>query len=295
MKYMILFSLSFLIFPTYGNDNLLKNSGFEKSNKGKIANWAIGGIKKAVLLDNKTFKTGTKSLKIGGVSGYACAQQKVGSGLLKDWEGDYELSGWIKSHAISDQIGKNGQPCVKPFFGIWTYNAKGKNSENINAISIPKDSKGWTYFNKIIKQSEIKRLLNSKTKAVRWNIRVNLYRQPGYIWLDGLKFRKIARKVCVIKLASSNIIEDSSLVLNVKINSPLEQSKDSLLKTLIINSKGKTVLKQDLPLSAQELNIKIPLNKLAPGNYIVKTSSTINKSKIEQSMDFVIIANELDF
>ena len=304
MKYKLIVTL--LLLPQLSNllysenNNLLKNGGFEQQWRSSPANWQIVGSPKtlpnAIIPDTQVVKTGKYSLKAGGViSTYACIYQTVGSGLLSDWEGDYELCGWIKSQGISSKLNSRGQPFIKPFLGIWTYNIQRNNAATINLIKDIELTNEWVKFRKIVTQEDIQRLIKDKSKPVKWNIRINICRQPGYIWVDELSFRKIQKPECEFFLRATEVPANTGyLKLDVKVNHSLESLRNSHLELKIIDHLDKIKLRKKYEILKGNFTISIPIKGLSIGTYGVNIT-VLNSQQKTFNKNFKIITNELTF
>ena len=168
--------------------NIVRNGTFETfwAAKQYLPYW--GKTSANVLQDKSVKHSGNASLKIGNVEkSYASVAFKLGK--IADLQADLLIRGYCKYENIS--------PAVKsaPFIGIWTYTAKGRNSRTFQMVKVPSGSGDWFFFEKVLKSDELKAAAQAATpEAVTCALRVNMYFQPGWIWLDDIEIIPLKKK-----------------------------------------------------------------------------------------------------
>ena len=166
--------------------NLLKNGGFETVAKKYLPNW--GRLSANVIQDREVKYSGAASLKIGGVpQSYASASFHLGA--IADLKNDLLIRGRCKYEGID---GAKGSQC---FIGIWTTTAAGKNSRTFAMVKVPEGSGDWFPFEEVLRVDALKAACAKvKPEPVSCTFRVNIYKQPGWIWLDDVEIIPLEKK-----------------------------------------------------------------------------------------------------
>ena len=168
--------------------NLVKNGGFEKANAAKkyLPDW--GKMSANVIQDKEVKHSGATSLKIGGVpQSYASVYFRLGA--IADLKNDLLIRGWCKYEGI--------EPAKKAecFIGIWTTLGNGKNSRTFVMVKVPEGSGDWFYFEEVLKVDALKAACAKiKPEPVNCSFRINIYKQPGWVWLDDVEIIPLEKK-----------------------------------------------------------------------------------------------------
>ncbi|MBE6367053.1 MAG: hypothetical protein E7052_03990 [Lentisphaerae bacterium] len=168
--------------------NIASNGTFETfwAGRNHLPYW---GKTSPNVLQDKTIKhSGNASLKIGNVEkGYASAAFKLGK--IADLKDDLLIRGYCKYENISND------PKASPFIGIWTYTDKNRNSRTFPMVKVPAGSGDWFYFEKVLKVDALKAAAQAAApQAVTCALRINMYLQPGWIWLDDIEIIPLKKK-----------------------------------------------------------------------------------------------------
>ena len=166
--------------------NLLKNGGFETVAKKFLPDW--GKLTANVIQDKEVKYSGEAGLKIGGVpQSYASVYFRLGA--IADLKNDLLIRGRCKYEGID---GAKGAEC---FIGIWTTTAEGKNSRKFAMVTIPEGSGDWFSFEEVLKVDALKAACaNVKPAPVNCAFRINIYKQPGWVWLDDVEIIPLEKK-----------------------------------------------------------------------------------------------------
>ena len=166
--------------------NLLKNGGFETVNAAKkwLPDW--GKMTANVIQDKEVKHSGEASLKIGGVpQSFASVNFRLGK--IAELQNDLLIRGWCKYEKI-----ENPKEC---FIGIWTSLENGKNSRKFALVPIPEGSGDWFYFEEVLKADALKAACAKiKPEPVNCAFRINIYKEPGWVWLDDVEIIPLEKK-----------------------------------------------------------------------------------------------------
>ena len=166
--------------------NLLKNGGFEVVAKNYLPDW--GRTTANVIQDKEVKHSGAASLKIGGVpQSYASVYFRLGA--IADLKNDLLIRGYCKYEGI-ETAGKS-----ECFIGIWTSLGNGKNSRTFAMIKVPEGSGDWFYFEEVLKVDALKAACAKvRPEPVNCSFRINIYKQPGWVWLDDVEIIPLEKK-----------------------------------------------------------------------------------------------------
>ena len=164
--------------------NLLKNGGFETVTKNWLPDW--GRMTANVIQDKEVKHSGAASLKIGGVpQSYASVYFRLGK--IADLQNDLLIRGWCKHEGI-----ENAKDC---FIGIWTTLGNGKNSRTFPMVKVPEGSGDWFYFEEVLKADALKAACAKiKPEPSECAFRINIYKQPGWVWIDDVEIIPLEKK-----------------------------------------------------------------------------------------------------
>ena len=169
--------------------NLLKNGGFETVLAAKqwLPEW--GKMSASVIQDKEVKHSGAASLKIGGVpQSYASVYFRLGP--LADLKNDLLIRGFCKYENVDRSV--KGADC---FIGIWTTTAAGKNSRKFAMVKVPDGSGDWFCFEEVLKVDALKAACaKTDPPAVNAAFRINIYKQPGWVWLDDIEIIPLEKK-----------------------------------------------------------------------------------------------------
>lgn len=175
--------------PVDTSKNLLKNGGFEKHSAKWIDGW---GRPNANCNVDKTVKhSGEYSLKVGNVP-KTYTNLSAALGKIEDLKNDLLIRGWYKTENLENVKGYN-----LPFIGIWTSTEKKKNSYTLPVATLYPGSYEWTRFEMVLKADELKEKVKRYPADQRPHtmaFRINLYHQPGTIWLDDVEVLPLEKK-----------------------------------------------------------------------------------------------------
>ena len=169
-------------------ENLLKGADFEVF-KGKL----IPGFTrnpaskhKYYKQDTTVFHGGKASLCISGCDKdyVSFVQIKVN---VEDFKHPLKLTGWVKYENLVTKA--DGKRYYLPFIGLWSCSARGSNSAALSIGVLKPGSRDWFKFEKIFTPEDFAKVAakyTGKNKPAYINFRINVYNQPGTIWLDDL-------------------------------------------------------------------------------------------------------------
>ncbi len=166
--------------------NILKNGGFEKHSAKWIDGW--GRPSANCRIDNEVFHSGKAALKIGNVPESYTNLASV-MGKIEDLKTDFIIRGWCKYEGVAQ---KN-----LPFLGIWTVTKAGRNSYCLPVFTFKPGNSDWVQFETLVKIDEFKAKVASYPEAQRpysCAFRINLYKQPGTVWLDDAEIIPVDKK-----------------------------------------------------------------------------------------------------
>jgi hypothetical protein len=250
-------------------ENLLKNPDFEEVLSNQLpAGWSISNNAGAdVALDDQIFHSGSRSLRISGVTGYVSCQQSFGD--IATLDSDYRLSGWVKYDNVRNDT-VNFKTYGMPFLGIWT-NTKTHNSLTFNALPFPPGSHEWQRFEKIFRYEDIKAAIEQRrfdTRPVRWAIRINIANQPGTVWFDDLSLTKLEPPANIDAALHSREYfagqRNASLTIMLK-NAAADQA--AAIELQIHSTQEQVLFQQKLTIGANEMQVTLPTSTLPVGSY----------------------------
>ena len=166
--------------------NLIKNSGFETGTAKWIPGW--GKVTANRMIDNKVSQSGKASLKVGNKEkGYVFAAAPLIN--LDKWNNDLLIRGWYKYEGV-----KAGN---LPFVGLWILTKDGKNGYAKPLLNFYPGNYSWQRFETIISAKDFKKAIarsrNAKD-AKTLTFRVNISKQPGWVWLDDVEVIPLENK-----------------------------------------------------------------------------------------------------
>ncbi|MBR2358583.1 MAG: hypothetical protein IKA65_11240 [Lentisphaeria bacterium] len=174
-------------------ENLLKGADFEVFKGKYIPGFLRINAKhhKFFEQDTKVFHGGKASLRISNVfpDYVSFSQLKLN---VADFKHPIKITGWVKYENLVAQ--QDGKRCYMPFIGLWGSTASGRNSCNVGIPDIKPGSRDWFKFEKVFTPEEFAAAaakVSAKDKPAYLMFRINIYNQPGTIWVDDLQLTEV--------------------------------------------------------------------------------------------------------
>lgn len=169
--------------------NMAKNGGFEMFSPGKKFMYYWGRTSDFFIWDTTVKHSGKASAKLGNVP-KSYTSMAINLGKIEDLKNDILIRGWLKYENISLQTRSSS-----PFIGFWTIDEKYKNSLTVPLIKVPEGSGDWQKFETIVKIDDFKAMCAKYPKKPTYcTFRVNIYMQPGWVWLDDVEIIPLEKK-----------------------------------------------------------------------------------------------------
>lgn len=162
--------------------NLLKNGGFEEFSKSWLKNW--GKLDANRKVDTRIKTAGKAAAFIEGDAKKSLSfVQSLGK--IENLKHDLLIRGRYKYSNVKTERGVS-----LPFIGLWTSNSKGLNtSYNLPVVQFYTGTYNWQKFEYIVDIERFKKAC-ARAKplpAVRAQMRIFMFRQPGSVWVDELE------------------------------------------------------------------------------------------------------------
>lgn len=251
-----------------GGENLLKNPGFEQVGGNQFAHWINSHRNKKVTfhaVDGEIKHSGKYSLRLGNLAkSYQSFQQ--GYGAPEKLKKDLVIRGWCKYRDLSRET-VNGRTYVLPLIGIWTTTPKGNGPFQINACPFEAGSRDWFRFEYTVKASEVQKRIAALPAASRPTslaFRINVYQQPGTIWVDDLEMYEVEPAAFTAKLSAQEFTSDNKTVT-------LETESAKPLQAELRDGKGKKLMARSIAAGNQKTDFSI--EKLPVGSYTVRVTA----------------------
>jgi len=170
--------------PVDPRKNLVKNPGFEQGKGAWITGW--GRSNEHCMYDNSVKHSGKASLKIGNkTDGHVFIASKLLN--LEDLKDDLLIRGWYKYDGVTSSN--------LPFIGLWTLTKEGKNGYAKQLATFYPGSYDWQRFETVVRAEDLKRAIaRGKAKVDRLTLRINVKKQPGWLWVDDLEVIPLEKK-----------------------------------------------------------------------------------------------------
>ncbi len=173
--------------PVDPKKNLIKNSSFEQP---VYSNWipGWGRTNDRCMVDNTVSHSGKSSLKVGNSAKKSIFIAAHLADLDK-WNNDLLIRGWYKYEGI---LMNN-----LPFVGLWTLTKEGKNGYSKPLFNFYPGNYSWQRFETVISAQDFKKAVarsrNGKL-AKKLTFRINMSKQPGWVWLDDIEVIPLEKK-----------------------------------------------------------------------------------------------------
>ncbi len=251
-----------------GGENLLKNPGFEQVRGNQFSHWANSHRNQKVTFhaaDSEIKHSGKYSLRLGNLANrYQSFQQ--GYGAPSKLKKDLVIRGWCKYKDLSKET-VNGRTYGLPLIGIWTTTPKGNGPFQINACPFEAGSRDWFRFEYTVKASEVQKRIAALPAASRPTslaFRINVYNQPGTIWVDDLEMFEVEPAAFTAKLSALEFTSDNKTVT-------LETESSKPLQAELLDGKGKKLMTRSIAVGNKKTDFSI--ENLAVGSYVVRVTA----------------------